>query len=80
MSIFITLTIIISSPHFVIFHYCYIHFPYFHCCLPCLFVTLLRLMILHILVHREWLCHSIHSTLGIDSKILALEVTLWDEI
>ena len=48
MSIFINLAIIISSPHFVTFHYCYLPFPYFHCRLPCLFVNLLKLMILHI--------------------------------
>ena len=71
MSIFITLAIIISSPPFVIFHYRYLHFSYFRCCLPCLFVTLLGLMILHILVHRTWLCHSLHSSLGIYSEILA---------
>ena len=74
MSIFLILVTIISSPPFVIFHYCYLPFPYFHCFLPCLFVTLLRLMILYILVHKGWLCHSIHSSLGIDSEILALEL------
>ena len=31
-----------------------------------LFVTLLRLTLLHILVHREWLCHSFHCTFDND--------------
>ena len=80
MSIFITLTIIISFPPFVIFHYCYIPFPYFPYCLPCLFVTSLILTILHILVHKGWLCHSLHSTIDIDLEILACEITLWEGI